>query len=410
MNRLTSTLSAIGTGALLMYFYDPDRGRRRRALLKDQLNRATCNAEDFFEVAARDARNRGRGIASQTRSLLRRGHADGSVLVARVRSKLGRIVSHPHALRVSADGSEVTLAGPILAHEADEALACARRVAGVSGVRDQLDRHQNAEHVPALQGGQPRRGDTWEFAQQNWSPSARVTGGAAGAAVVAYALAQRSFPATLLGMLGLGLLLRSATNMEVRQLMGRNGSEAGIKIDKTIQINAPVEDVFQFWSRPENFPRFMRHVREVTGSVQGVTHWVVDGAAGMPMTWTAECCDYVANQRICWRTQPGSAVRHQGSVRFDACPDGSTRVHIEMEYVPPAGAIGHGLARLLGVDPKSQLDDDMMRVKTLIESGHIAHDAAQASAKAADASGVADYPRANFGAAQTQRQVSEPGL
>jgi hypothetical protein len=38
-------------------------------------------------------------------------------------------------------------------------------------------------------------------------------------------------------------------------------------------------------------------------------------------------------------------------------------------YNAPAGALGHAVAKLFGADPKSELDDDLVRLKSLIEYG-----------------------------------------
>jgi len=57
--------------------------------------------------------------------------------------------------------------------------------------------------------------------------------------------------------------------------------------------------------------------------------------------------------------------------------EGRTRVHVRMSYNPPAGWLGHGIATTFGVDPKHSMDEDLLRMKTLIETGHAPHDAAQ---------------------------------
>jgi len=69
-------------------------------------------------------------------------------------------------------------------------------------------------------------------------------------------------------------------------------------------------------------------------------------------------------------------VQHEGEVRFE--PENSgTRVTVCLCYVPPAGAFGHAVASLFGADPKSEMDADLMRMKTMIETGKRPHDAAQ---------------------------------
>jgi hypothetical protein len=67
----------------------------------------------------------------------------------------------------------------------------------------------------------------------------------------------------------------------------------------------------------------------------------------------------------------------RGVVRFQPNANGSTTVHIHMSYNQPAGAIGHALATVLGADPKKKMDDDLMRMKTMIEEKTVAYDVAE---------------------------------
>jgi osmotically-inducible protein OsmY len=69
-----------------------------------------------------------------------------------VRSKIGRVVSHPGAIEIAADQGSVTLRGPILAGEVDGLLSCVSSVKGVKGVENLLEAHEQAGGVPGLQG------------------------------------------------------------------------------------------------------------------------------------------------------------------------------------------------------------------------------------------------------------------
>jgi uncharacterized membrane protein len=81
------------------------------------------------------------------------------------------------------------------------------------------------------------------------------------------------------------------------------------------------------------------------------------------------------NREMTWRAVEGSDVDHTGRVRFE--PDGSgSRVHVQMKYAPPGGVIGHVVAKAFGVDPKSEMDEDLLRLKSMIETGRVPHDAA----------------------------------
>jgi hypothetical protein len=59
-------LCGVGTGAALMYFLDPDRGGRRRALVRDKAVGLTNDARDALNAASEDLSNRAYGVYAQT--------------------------------------------------------------------------------------------------------------------------------------------------------------------------------------------------------------------------------------------------------------------------------------------------------------------------------------------------------
>ena len=295
------------------------------------------------------------------------------MVAARVRSKLGRAVSHPHAVRVAVDQGRVTLSGQILASEIDQLLKRVWSVRGVTGVENRLEAHERAGGVSSLQGGTPRHGETPELMQSNLSPGIRFLAGIGGGALTLYGARRKDiFSAAV----GLGLVTRSLTNMEMKNLIGLGGGH-GIAVQKTIVINAPVRKVFELWSRHENFPHFMSHVRELKDLGNGRYHWTVAGPAGIPLEWEAMITKLEPDRLIAWQSAPGSMIEQQGMVRFRSDGDDMTVVDVRLSYYPPAGAVGHAIASLFGADPKSEMDDDLMRMKSFIETGHQPHDAAE---------------------------------
>ncbi|HLY36931.1 MAG TPA: SRPBCC family protein [Candidatus Binatia bacterium] len=213
------------------------------------------------------------------------------------------------------------------------------------------------------------------LAEARWSPTTRALAGATGVALVARAVARRTFASGTLGVLGLGLTARALSNLELRRVLRMGRGRRAVDVQKTIDIAAPVETVFDFWRHYENFPRFMSNVRDVRDLGGGRSHWTVAGPAGVPVEWSAEVTQIVPNKVIAWKTLPGATVEHAGIVRFQPNPDGTTAVNVRLSYDPPAGAIGHTVATLFGADPKSELDADLARMKTLIETGLPARDA-----------------------------------
>ncbi len=366
-------------GALAMFFLDPAQGRRRRARTRDRVVHAAKVVNDGAKVTARDTVHRAQGAWAEAKRLFStEGEVADEVLVARVRAELGRLVSHPHAVEVGSSGGHVTLLGPILSYEVRPLLKAVRRVPGVRAVSDELTVYSEPGNVSSLQGGAPRTGERFELLQENWSPAARVLAGGAGASMLLAAAKARGGLGALLGISGSALLARAATNRDLASLLGFG--PRGITVQKTIHVGAPVDQVFGFWTDYQNFPRFMHNVREVQQVAENRSHWVVAGPAGVPVQWTAEVTHVVPGERIEWRSVSGSDVRHHGCVRFEPNGDGGTRVSVELSYIPPAGAFGHAVAAIFGADPKSEMDTDLLRMKSMVETGHPPHDAAQREA------------------------------
>lgn len=143
----------------------------------------------------------------------------------------------------------------------------------------------------------------------------------------------------------------------------------GIEVVRTMTVDAPVERVYDFWNDFENFPRFMSHVREVKRTGPDRTHWVVAGPGSTPIEWDAIVTRRAPNQEISWRTVESTMVEHGGTVRFRAVGDGQTRIEVHMTYRPVGGALGHGLATLLGSDPERVIGEDLSRLATQLRGG-----------------------------------------
>jgi uncharacterized membrane protein/gas vesicle protein len=364
-------LAGAAVGAVAMYLFDPDRGRRRRALLRDQVISAASHLDDTIETIAHDLAHRAQGLVAEARSAMAEEQVSDEVLVNRVRAKMGRVVSHPGAVEVTAVQGRVILSGAVLEHEHEDLLQAARAVEGVREVEDRLEGHKTADGVSALQGGHPRPGERFELMQESWSPAARVLVGVAGSALGLYALKSRNLIA---GAAGTAMFLRSATNMPLSRLAGMTGRRA-IDIQKSINVDAPLERVFDTLTHYENFPQFMTNVREVKVREDGSSHWTVAGPGGMSVEWEAVTTKREENRLLAWRTVPGALVEHAGMIHFERV-NGGTRLDIKMSYNPPAGALGHVVAKLFGADPKTKLDEDLLRMKTFLETGKAAHDAA----------------------------------
>lgn len=375
-DHLRAGLVFAALGAAAVYLFDPQRGNRRRAVLRDKMVRFVKDTGDGLARTAEYTRGRCRGLVAEATARLRSDDAPDVVIAERVRSTLGRVVSHPRAIVVRCSEGIVTLAGPILAREVDDLLSAVRHVRGVRGIDNRLEVHRRAD-VPALHGGSPRHGPAHGIMEVNWSPFTRLWAGTCGATAAMWGLSRGGLVGMAAGCIGGGLLLRSLTNLPTRRLVGVGAGRRAVDVQKTINIDASIEEVFDFFSDYENFPRFMSNVRSVTERGNGRSRWIVAGPMGMDVTWEAELTQRVRPELLAWRSVEGAMVQSAGVIRFKSNPDGSTRVDIKLAYNPPAGALGHAIAKVFGADPKSEMDADLARVKTMLETGHVAHDAAQ---------------------------------
>jgi osmotically-inducible protein OsmY len=153
-------LGGLGLGAALMYVLDPERGKRRRGLVRDKAVSAARKAGERLDARSRDLRNRARGVASHLKAKTRPEEVSDAVVEERVRSEIGRAVSNPGAIEVRGFEGIVTLSGPVLASEVDDLLSAARGVRGVEEIENRLQVYESPEAVPALQGT-----DRWKTAE-----------------------------------------------------------------------------------------------------------------------------------------------------------------------------------------------------------------------------------------------------
>lgn len=149
--------------------------------------------------------------------------------------------------------------------------------------------------------------------------------------------------------------------------------EGWLCVIHSLAINRPRQDCYRFWRQLENLPRFMQHLESVEPTDEKRSHWTAMTGAGARLEWDAELTDDQSDERIAWRSLPGSGLDTTGEVTFAPGPKGKgTIVRIAMRYRPPAGRLGAALAKMIGRDPSQQVREDLRRFKRLLETGEIA--------------------------------------
>ena len=140
----------------------------------------------------------------------------------------------------------------------------------------------------------------------------------------------------------------------------------------TVTVNKPLDEAYAFWKDPSNFSRFMDQIESVNVTSDGRSHWKAKAPAGMSVEWDAEIVTDRPNELISWQSVDGSEIRNTGTVRFRNASGGrGTEVELEMEFQPPAGAIGEKIAKMLEAIPRTHLKNDLRRFKQLMEIGEV---------------------------------------
>lgn len=171
---------------------------------------------------------------------------------------------------------------------------------------------------------------------------------------------------------------------EVKQKLGRKlteknddtseGKKSFISVHESVEIAAPVEEVYSFWRDFENLPQFMHHLQEVKVLDDTHSHWKTSGPLGTSVEWDAEITNEKENELISWKSKQGE-VENCGTVTF--CKSGkgdrseqdqSTCIDVELKYRPPFGSTGDKIASLFGENPRKQIKEDLKNLKEHFEN------------------------------------------
>ncbi|MEU4674605.1 SRPBCC family protein [Amycolatopsis sp. NPDC023774] len=145
-----------------------------------------------------------------------------------------------------------------------------------------------------------------------------------------------------------------------------------VELTATTTIRKPAPDVFAFWRDLENLPTFMAHLEQVRRTGDRTSHWSASAPFGKDVEWDAEIAEETPGERIAWRSTGKTAVPNAGTVWFTPAPDGeSTEVNVALAYEIPGGAVGKAVAKYFGEEPHQQLDDDLRRLKQVLETGEV---------------------------------------
>ncbi|MBA2510292.1 MAG: SRPBCC family protein [Rubrobacteraceae bacterium] len=137
-------------------------------------------------------------------------------------------------------------------------------------------------------------------------------------------------------------------------------------ITGSIEVEAPVAQVYEYWRNLENLPSFMKNIEEVRSTGPDTTHWVVKGPLGYRAEFDARTTQDEQNSAIGWNTVDGD-VQTSGQVRFQEMTPNRTKVEVQMKFAnPPGGKAGEAVSRLTS-GPKAIMLQDLKNFKDIME-------------------------------------------
>jgi uncharacterized membrane protein len=208
-----------------------------------------------------------------------------------------------------------------------------------------------------------------------------------GTALLALALAQRRKRGSFtFGLLGAYLAWRGMTgHCAVYEALDTGTAEdegderldAGghddVSIEAAATIARPPDEVYAFCRRLENLPRFMAFLESVEPIDEARSRWRARTRTGEALAWEAEILEDIPGELMAWRSHPGGVVQHTGAFRFRPAPGGrGTEVRLDVEFDPPGSAIGRSIAVLFGSATEYLVEEDLRRLKQLLEAGETA--------------------------------------
>jgi uncharacterized membrane protein len=150
----------------------------------------------------------------------------------------------------------------------------------------------------------------------------------------------------------------------------RERQEMAQRVHESVEVQAPVGDVFAYWSNFENFPNFMQNIEEVRMTGEDTSHWRVKGPLGKSVEFDAKTTEMDPNRGIGWNTVDGQ-VMTSGEVRFEEILSDRTRVEVTMNYAdPPGGKVGEVLAEAVS-NPERIMREDLQNFSRIVERGEL---------------------------------------
>ena len=141
------------------------------------------------------------------------------------------------------------------------------------------------------------------------------------------------------------------------------------RVHESIEVQAPLMDVFNYWANLENLPQIMSNVEDVRVRDSEISHWKISGPAGTSVEFDARTTEMSPERGIGWISE--GEVDNSGQVRFEEVAQGRTRVDVTMDYADPPGGKAGELAAEVVQNPDKQMREDLENFARQVERGEL---------------------------------------
>jgi uncharacterized membrane protein len=208
----------------------------------------------------------------------------------------------------------------------------------------------------------------------------RLVSGVGGAAILWYGLRRNDMVGWPLAALGAGMVYQgiSGNNLldhipvaqEIPVVRQLTSAPTQLRIRKSLTINRPANELYDYWRNLENLPTFMKHVKSVHDLGDGRSHWVVEVVNNVRLEWDARITEDRPNEMVAWETLPEATLQNRGYVKFISTARG-TEVSVSLDYEPPGAMVGRFAGGVVKFVAEQDIKEEIRNFKRLMETGEL---------------------------------------
>ncbi|MCC6508487.1 MAG: DUF2892 domain-containing protein [Pirellulaceae bacterium] len=141
----------------------------------------------------------------------------------------------------------------------------------------------------------------------------------------------------------------------------------GVKVEETFVIDRSAHDLYEVWTRWEELPKFLPHIKSIKKIGAKRTQWIAEAPLGMTLTWDADILKQDADRMVSWKSVQGD-VGTAGSVHFKEVGDQKTEMRVSMQYDPPGGKVTAMVAEFFNMGLDKRVRDDLEKFKERLDA------------------------------------------